>query len=637
MADRRKSTLWVLLLLLCLGHARLQGDPSHASLASPVFALSARSGATDHMVNPFEVAVVAPRESAGDLFASGEVDSPSSESPDRSISSGDILLDQVAGSVPFRDQEDSLIRSEQDSLVQTFANDDAQRLPDSWSVPPGGVPGGHPGSQYRAAPVDYSGERPGVSYFPPPALSGSAGPAYGYPTSYHPAGPYAYQYPGMDPMGDPAFHEDSGYEFEGDLPLFSRDFNSDEAHLKVGPFYFQALWVGAGILYSDFQGDRSFRAGEEDGWLSYANFRFRMAAELSPSLYMTVNGELIYLFEQNQLGFRTGVSGRPFAEIAYEGQAGSWEYRLYALFGTGSVSDLFGEDAYDRAGRYSFGFLGYEDGRNGLVYDPFLYTRVGVEASTPTSPDWRLTLSADHTDYWWLGDDRNDEHSARERVGARYGAQPNRVPFTPWVSYDLFSNDYFDTLYHTIYAGGSGRLSENVQFDGRFGYYWTSEKVTDRDHWLWNVGLRHQINARTVHGVRFGQDFFMNDFSIDSSVSNFVHYYITHELTDRVRLHGYAQWSNDELLSGPLVGGEYDRELYGFRISYEVSDRISTDLGYRIEYREPSDSRGYERSIFDANLNARIGLRTTGYLRYQHEDSDFYYEDLYMAGVRRHF
>lgn len=637
MAESRKSTLWILLPLICLVHSRLQGDPSHASLASPVFALSSRSGATEHMVNPYEVAVVAPQESSGDLFASGEVGSPVSEVFNGASAYGDFDTDQIAGPAPFWDQEDSLIRSEQDSLVQTFANDDAQRLPDSWSVPPGGAPGGHPGTQYRPDPIDYSNGREGVSYFPPPTLSGSPVASYGYPNSYHPAGPYAYQYPGMNPMGDPDFHEDSGYQFEGDVPLFSRDFNSDEAHLKVGPFYFQALWVGAGVLYSDFQGDRSFRAGEEDGCLSYANFRFRMAAELTPSLYMTVNGEIIYLFEENQLGFRTGVSGRPFAEIAYEGEAGSWDYRLYALFGTGSVSDLFGEDAYDRAGRYSFGFLGYEDGRNGLVYDPFLYTRVGVEASTPTSPDWRLTLSADHTDYWWLGDDRDDEHSARERIGARYGAQPNRVPFTPWVSYDLFSNDYFDTLYHTIYTGGSGRLSENVQFDGRFGYYWTSEKVSDRDHWLWNVGLRHQINERTVHGIRFGQDFFMNDFSIDSSVSNFAHYYITHELTDRIRLHGFAQWSNDELLSGPLVGGEYDRELYGFRLSYEVSDRISTDFGYRIEYREPSDSRGYERSIFDANLNARIGLRTTGYLRYQHEDSDFYYEDLYMAGVRRHF
>jgi hypothetical protein len=363
-----------------------------------------------------------------------------------------------------------------------------------------------------------------------------------------------------------------------------------------------------------------------------------MAAQLTPSLYLTMNGEVIYLFGDNELGFRTGASGRPFAEISYEGQAGAWDYRIYALFGTGSVTDVFGADAYDRAGRYSFGFLGYEDERNGMVYDPFLYTRVGAEASTRTLPDWRLTLSADHTDYWHFDDEREDDHSARERLGVRHGAEPNRVPFTPWVSYDLYSNDYFESLYQTFYAGGSGRLSENVQFDGRFGYFWTSDMGTDRNHWLWNIGLRHQINERTVQGLRVGQDFFMNDFSIDSAVSNFIHYYITHELSDRMQIHGFAQWSNDEFLSGPLVGGEYDRSLYGARLSYKFSDRISTEVGYRVEFRESSKSlESYERSLFDAGLSARIGLRTTGYLRYQHEDAGYFYEDLYMAGVRRHF
>ena len=645
MADHQKQTLLIAILLVTLGHSRLHGDPSHASLLSPVFALSARSGATDHMVNPFEIAAVAPQAAAGDAFASGEIDSEVEQEAAETVGGGyafasDETLTE-AGSVAssFRDQQDSLIRSEQESYVDTFANDGAQRLPESWAVPPGGsVPGGHPGTQHSPTSLDYSDQSEGVSYFPPPSLDTARSSAYGYPTTYSPAGPYAYQYNGMDPMGDPSYFGDASYEFDGDIPLFTRDFNPDEAHLKVGPFYFQALWIGAGILYSDYNGNATFRPGEEDGWLSYANFRFRMAAELTPSLYVTMNGEVIYLFGENQLGFRTGLSGRPFAEITYEGQSGAWDYRLYALFGTGSVTDLFGEDAYDRAGRYSFGFLGYEDERNGLIYDPFLYTRVGAEASTLATPDWRLTLSADHTDYWFLGDDKDNDHKARERLGVLYGAEPYTVPFTPWVSYDLFSDDYFDSLYHTFYAGGSGRLSENVRFDGRFGYFWTSDKPTDREHWLWNIGLRHQINERTVHGIRVGQDFFMNEFSIDSAVSNFVHYFITHELSDRARIHGFAQWSNDEFLSGPLVGGEYDRELFGVRLSYKLSDRFSTDVGYRIEYREDTKGSGdYESSIFDANLNARIGLRTTGYLRYQHTDTDFFYEDLYMAGIRRHF
>jgi hypothetical protein len=102
-----------------------------------------------------------------------------------------------------------------------------------------------------------------------------------------------------------------------------------------------------------------------------------------------------------------------------------------------------------------------------------------------------------------------------------------------------------------------------------------------------------------------------------------------------MQIHGFAQWSSDEFLSGPLVAGEYDRSLYGSRLSYKFSDRISTEVGYRVEFRESLESD--ERSLFDVGLSARIGLRTTGDLRYQHEDAGSFYEDLYMAGVRRHF
>lgn len=546
----------------------------------------------------------------------------------------------------FRDYNDTLIRSDIDSRVRTYIDQGGDRFPEDWTSPPGTVPGAHPGYRREVETLDYrSGD--GVVEYPAPEVgSGYAYTPYSYPSAgYSPDGPFAYRYDGMEPFGEagyndgPGYYGDAGYEFDAGIPLLTNDFNPESAHFKAGPLYFQAFWVGAGVLYSDYHGDRRFRPGEEDGWLGYANFRFGIVAQLAPSLFLAVNGELIYIFGENELGFRTGISGRPFAELTYEGQSGPWDYRLYAQFGTGSFSDLFGSNAYDRAGRYSFGFLGYDDRRSDLIYDPFLYSRLGAQATTLTSPEWRLTLTAEHTDYWYLGDDRRgDDHHARERLGVRYSAEPDSVPFTPWVSYDLFSHDYFETLYHTFYVGGSGRLTENVHFDGRFGYLWQSDDRFGRDRWLWNIGLKHQINQRTYHGVRVGQDFFQSDYTVDTAVSSFVRYYITHEFTDRLRLHAFAQWSTDEYFSGPLVGGEYDRELYGVILDYKICDRISTSYGYRVEYRDSTrGGRSDEWEIFDATLNTRIGLRTTAYLRYQHEDTDDFYEDLYMAGIRRHF
>ena len=656
MVIRKTHATWVAATLAMAGVSSLQADPSQTSLLSPVFALSGRSGDPEHFVNPFELAVTETAATQGrivsDEFASADPEVPSGQSlPNHLDPVGDGLtqgpqmtVDEFASDsgdsaeTEFHDFQDTLIRSEQDSRVQTFVGEGGERLPGSWAVPPGGeVPGGYPGYRREVPSVDYTGNS-GVSYFPPPSIDSHYRGASAYPPSgvYHPGGPYAYQYDGMVPLDGPMYQEDTSFEFQGGIPLFTRQFNPEDAHLKVGPFYFQALWVESGVLYSDYHGPAVFAPGEEDGWLGYSSFGFRMAARLTPSLYLAADGEVIYVYGTNELGFRSGLNGGPFASLVYETEWGSWEIRAFAEFGTGSFYDAFGSDAYDRAGRYSFGFYGRYD--EGLLYDPYLYTRVGVEASTLTTPDWRLTLTADHTDYWYLGDDTSEDHHAREHFGALYGAEPNTVPFTPWFSYDLYSDDSFDTAYHTIYAGGSGRLSENVYFDGRAGYFWTSNDFSNNEHWLWNIGLRHRINERTSHGIRVGQDFFMNDFSIDSTISTFFQYYIDHQVSDRLSVHAFAQWSTDEFLSGPYVGGEYESEIYGVRANYRITDRLTFDTGYLIEERRNNDTGvQFERSIYDANLNARIGLRSTGYLRYQHEDTDFYYEDVYMAGIRRYF
>ncbi len=451
-------------------------------------------------------------------------------------------------------------------------------------------------------------------------------------------GAESYYYDGMVPLdGEGSYVTDSSFEFSASLFPFMRDFNPDSAHFKAGNVYFQALWVETGFLYSDYNGPAVFRPGEEDGFLGYASFAFRVAAELTPSLTLAANGELIYLFGTNELGIRAGLGGGPFARLQYNFEHGSWELMAYAEAGAGSLNRLFGSDAYERAGRYSFGFLGYDD-RGGFAYDPFLYTGLGAAATTLMNPEWRLTLTADHTDYWYVGDGAGDDHSFRDHLGVRYGAEPDTVPFAPWFSYDTWSDDQFDTSYSTVYAGGSGRLSEEVRLDARVGYLWSTGSPVERENWLWNIGLAHQINSRTSHGLRFGQDYFSNDFSIDSTVSSFVQYHVSHELSERIQLRAFAQWSSDEYLSGSLTGGEYEREMLGARASFQISDRVTSDLGYIIEYRENTlNGEKSERSLFDANLNWSFGNYSTVQFRYQHEDSDLFYEDLYMAGVRRHF
>ncbi len=646
MTCRPSSILLLALVLFALTPHALEADPNRSALLSPVLSLSGRLGDPEHMVSPL------------DISSSGGVSSSQSSEPDGFASEAPALRSDAGGGAGFvpagddaqfsassvsaspaapgvRDFRDTLIQSEQDSRVHTLADESGERFPDSWAGSP--VQGAYSGHRRDTNPANYSGT-PGAGYSPQPLVGADPGLSPSSPgaAAYDPAGPYAYRYEGFAPMDGPHDSAEAGFEYDADFPLFTRQFDPESAHLKAGPFFFQALWVESGVLYSDYHGPTNFAPGFEDGWLGYSSLRFRMTARLSPSLHMTGDGEVIYLYGTNELGFRSGIAGGPFASIVYETEMGAWDVRAFAEIGTGSFQDAFGSEAFDQAGRYLFGFMGRYD--DGLLYDPYLFTRVGVEATTLVNPDWRLTLAADHTDYWMIGGDSDDDHWAREHAGVLLGAEPDRVPFSPWFSYDLYSDDYFDSVYHTVYAGGSGRLSQNVSFDGRVGYFWESGDLPNREHWLWNAGLNHRLSERTSHGIRAGQDFFMSDFSVDSTVSNFFQYYISHELTDRLRLHAYAQWSTDEFLTGPFVGGEYESEIYGVWLHNTFSDRLTGSVGYLEETRSSTQSAyEYERSILQARFDLSLGTRTSAYFLYQHEDTDLYYEDLYMTGIRRSF
>jgi hypothetical protein len=350
-----------------------------------------------------------------------------------------------------------------------------------------------------------------------------------------------------------------------------------------------------------------------------------------------VDGSFIYLIGENRLGWRAGGgTGSPFMSLTYETEYGLWDIRIFDDISTHAPFDnQFGSGARERAGRYSFGFAGYGTRSRDLVYDPVIKNRFGITADRPLNPNWNVRLRADRSDFFSFDDDR---HSFTEHVGAKLYSAGDWVPLSPWVRYDAYSSDNWDTVQHTAYVGGSQRIGEDVFVDGRVGYLWETGDRNGRESVLWSMGVRHRVSPRTTHGVLFGQDYFVSDFSDDSVVSNYFQYYISHRITDRLAVRGFAQWSEDEFLSGRFVGGTYETEVRGFRFNYKVSETVSADFGYRYEQRRNTKT-GNEREIrvYDANLNAQLDLRTNGYLRYQFEDADIYDEDLYVAGIRRSF
>lgn len=435
-----------------------------------------------------------------------------------------------------------------------------------------------------------------------------------------------------------SFVADAGFD------IFTRSFDPDRAHVKAGPLYLDLLSVGAGILYSDYSGPENFAEGEEDGWLSMVDLHLRAVMQLSETFYLIVTGQLIYLPGKNEFGLRFGDGYGPYsiARLNYQTRIEEWDFQIYDAFRARFGGDLFwgaDEPAYERAGRYYFGFdYGYDrDGRNNSFFDDdyvsFANT-VGVRASRPLGSEWRLWLEGDHSDYWRTYD--FTDHTYWDHVGALIGYEGSRIPFSPYLEYDAHSNDHFDTSYHTAYLGGRGRLSENLRLNARGGRLWTVDVEPESNSWVWDATLTHDVNERTWQSLSVGQTYVVDDFSDESALAEYLRYEVGYRLTDWIYARGYAQWSEDEFLTGR--GGTWERELYGGGLSIRPLDYTYIGAGANFERtRQLPDGDEEERRLYYVSLTQRLYSRTSLWFRYQFEETDTFNEHLYSAGMRRYF
>lgn len=557
------------------------------------------------------------------------------------------------GYIPEFDEELKLEDSDPGAVEEAYSHHDG-RFPRNWVVPPGarsGYPLQNADFDYpaysRNANYEYVGPDGQVRDFGTYRGSRSTYPESRYDSwrlhdYHHPEGPYGYGFNVDDPFWDlpPNYYGDAGYDFDAGWNIFSR-FDPETAHLKAGPFFLQLVSLEFGVLYSDYDGPLVFRPGEEDGWLGFTSLRMRVAARITPKLFFMIDGELIYVFGGSGFGIRsTAGTGSPFLSLEYVTQRGMWDIRIYDNLGTAFPFVLdSGDDSFKRAGRYSFGFQGVgRRRRDNHLFDPIIYNKVGIQATRLVNPNWRLSLEADHTDFFYLDSDRGDTHRSRQHLGVEYGAVPGALRFNPYARYDTYTVSNSDRWQHVFFVGGSGQVSDSVRLNARTGYFWQTGDDKSNGHWLWDLGLRHRISERTSHGVNVGQGFFENEFTDDSVVASYLKYYVSHEATERARVFAFAQWADNEVITGRVVGGENRTEIYGVRLTYRASRRVQASLGYRFQETENTVT-GFERdrSIFDARLDGRLGPRTSGYLLYQFEEDDIFDEDLYMAGVRRYF
>lgn len=427
------------------------------------------------------------------------------------------------------------------------------------------------------------------------------------------------------------------FAIDGDLPMFTREFEPDKAHVKAGPLYMDLLSIGAGVLYSDYEGLENFREGEEDGWLSYAELHMRALFQVSNNFYIAASGRMVYLPGSNRVAFRLGNGFGPnvLARLNYQARVNDWDLLVYDEVRARSYGDLFDSGAIERAGRYSFGFTDAYRGRDYFDNEVFhLANEAGAKASRLLNPDWRLSAAIDRTDTWQTHD--LDNHATRHHAGLLVGYEGSDIPFSPYASYDVDTVDDFDSFFHRNYIGGRGRITENLSLDARGGLLWTTGRSPDQERWLWSVGLKHDLSERTHHSVWFGQDFFIDDFTNEVLATDYLRYQIGHRVTKKVYARAFVQLSDDEYLEGrEEFNGQ--NQLYGANLNVRPGDYTNVLAGAAYQRRDFHEERDWERMLYFLQVNQQIMSRTTLWFKYQFEEAELFDEHLYSTGIRKYF
>jgi hypothetical protein len=439
---------------------------------------------------------------------------------------------------------------------------------------------------------------------------------------------------------------------DADAGLFTRRFDPDLAHVKAGPLYFDLLWVGAGVIYSDYNGrqplpDKVDGDNTKDGWTGYVDVAVRGLFRITDTIYISAIANLMYLPFENELAFRMGNSAIPgvYTRLNVGDTVGDWDLLFYDEFIGRPGVDLSVDadaDAIDRAGRYYFGF--YEDRTNEFYNDrqAFFVNRAGFRATRPVfDREWRMGARIERSDYWRTF--TFEEHGKRDYLELWLQYEGSRIPFAPRVSYEYWSNDGFDSMWHRGMLNLTGRITENVIWDGELGLGANTGTVSESVRWLWEVGLRHVINRSTLHGIRVGENFMNNEILNETITARYLRYYVNQRVNKSMHLDAFMQLSDNEVTDRPGIREHTrDRVAVGLALNYRPLD--FTDLRASMFYEKVDQlatTDDQHRWVWRFEWIQRLAHRLTGNVFYQYEEMDSlrrpFTEHLFGMSLRRYF
>ncbi|WP_395747315.1 hypothetical protein [Prosthecobacter sp.] len=444
--------------------------------------------------------------------------------------------------------------------------------------------------------------------------------------------------------------DNTSFTLDGRLGFLTRQFAPELAMLKAGPLYLDVLWLGTGVVWSDYNGSQNTfgttRSNRGDGTIAYIDAGVRGLLRLTDTIYFSVVGNIMYLPMQNKLALRFGNGNTAglLTRLNYSETFGAWDLLIYDEFQARPGLNYYGQlssSGIDRAGRYSFGFQ--SQGSSNQFYNEnyvIFYNKLALTATRLVFDNqWRFGFGIDHTDFWRTFSFSN--HTKREHIGFWLGYEGSVIPFAPRLTYDILSYDSYRTLWHRAFLDFTGRLTENINWGGRLGTALSSGGGARQNNpFLWQIDLDHTITRNTRHWIRFGENIFDNPLTNESLLSRFVGWGIDQRLDRRLHATAFLQYADSEVALPSMQRRR--RSSAGFTLRYHPLDFtqiIGTTMYERITQAGPGGD--VDRWLYRLEVTQQLGLRLTGNLFYQYEDrsaaQNGFSEHVIGISLRRYF
>ncbi len=448
------------------------------------------------------------------------------------------------------------------------------------------------------------------------------------------------------------------------IPLIRRGFQPENAELKIGRFYVDIRELSSSFLFSD--NVNATETGRKNGYIGIVRLDLALLFQVNDGLQLAVAGALVYLPFQNKFGVagfgitdplnvNFNVGPLAHAQIVYDFLLAGWDIRLYDDFRVttpqyeaGLTLDQQFQGAsftnVDVAGRYVYGdstsrgTRGDNRFRNGRLTEQDLeyHNLAGFSGSKLLPTVTRARFSYEHENIWYTGNNPS-AYNTRDTGRASLVSERENLRFKPFIYYETTTDNLRKGWDHQLRAGVFGPVTENLDFLGDGGYYWSDDSKANTA--VWRLLLGHTPGPLTYQSVEYGRTITQPD----RNVVDYAAYHLTHILGRDLTGEILGEWRRYENLRINNSGTTEYRA--GARLSYLISPRTDFRATGLYTKRTTDAALGAASDIFTGQLlftrHHSATLRTELFYQYEQRDSsqagDSYYENLVVLSIHKTF